>query len=225
MKSTCILQPLDDIDRDIKKSLQQKAEKLKVYLETYHRDQRRNLTIETFLSENAVSEQDYKQIVRSTIKRPSVFLKRLPDSAFINGYNSNIVRCWQANMDLQFILSPYACAKYIASYLNKPDKVLSRLLKDVMDQFRKENRTLKSKLCGSRLCSICLGDARRQTANEENEIESLYIDHTKVIANNREEFDPKLNNDDKEVVEEILDDSNDDENSEAFPDEEHVYNY
>jgi hypothetical protein len=35
---------------------------------------------------------------------------------------------WRANMDIQYILDPYACVAYVTSYLCKAEKTTSELL-------------------------------------------------------------------------------------------------
>ena len=54
--------------------------------------------------------------VRYSLKRDTLLLKRTPAEIRINSYNSDLLKAWQANMDIQYILDPYACAVYILSY-------------------------------------------------------------------------------------------------------------
>ena len=35
----------------------------------------------------------------------------------VNTYNPDVLREWKANVDLQYILDPYACVMYIAAYI------------------------------------------------------------------------------------------------------------
>ena len=61
-----------------------------------------------------LSEQEYIMSVRSSVnKSPKVFLKREPSEVRINGFNADVLELFQANMDIQFILDPYACVHYI----------------------------------------------------------------------------------------------------------------
>ncbi|OXA43032.1 ATP-dependent DNA helicase pif1 [Folsomia candida] len=50
----------------------------------------------------------YKMAIRSSIKRPTVFLKRSTNSSFINPYNRKLLEAWEANLDIQFILDIYS---------------------------------------------------------------------------------------------------------------------
>ena len=48
-----------------------------------------------------------------------VVMKRKPSESWINTYNPDVIRVWRANMDLEYILDPYACVMYIAAYMLK----------------------------------------------------------------------------------------------------------
>ncbi|CAF2880127.1 unnamed protein product [Rotaria sp. Silwood2] len=54
--------------------------------------------------------------------------KREPNARWVNQYNEELLRAWNANMDIQFVLDPYACAKYLMSYTTKPEREMSLLL-------------------------------------------------------------------------------------------------
>ena len=79
------------------------------------------LSFEAFLQELEATEEDYICAVRSTLQSKKVFLKRDVDEIRVNSYNEVLLNCWKANMDLQFVLDPYACAMYISCHtLQKP---------------------------------------------------------------------------------------------------------
>ena len=77
----------------------------------------------------------------------------------INTYNPDIIRVWKANMDLQYILDPYACVMYIAAYMLKSERSMGELLKQV------------SKECGSE-------DIRTQLRR----LGSVFLNHREVSA-------------------------------------------
>ena len=56
-------------------------------------------------------------------------MKRSPSECWINDYNRDVLSAWKGNMDIQFILDPYACMMYIASYMLKSEKGMSELLR------------------------------------------------------------------------------------------------
>lgn len=80
----------------------------------------------------AVPEQYLEAMEKST-----VILKREPTEVLINYYNPGLLQLWQANMDIQYVTDPWACAMYILSYISKAEKQMGDLLKqaakEVMD--------------------------------------------------------------------------------------------
>jgi hypothetical protein len=69
--------------------------------------------------------------------------KTLPmDFTCINPYNPVILKCIRANMDIQFITDVWACVAYIISYMCKPQKSMSDLMRNAC----KESATVKDKL-------------------------------------------------------------------------------
>ena len=71
------------------------------------------LDFEEFLSKLNLDFETYIYAFRSSLKQDKMFLKRKPKEVIINAYNVTLLRSWFANMDIQFILDPYACATYI----------------------------------------------------------------------------------------------------------------
>ena len=65
-----------------------------------------------------LSLEDYIKCIRSSLRGPRVFLRRKPSDIRVNAYNSVLLQVWAANIDIQFVLDPYACAMYIASYIS-----------------------------------------------------------------------------------------------------------
>ncbi|CAF4157863.1 unnamed protein product, partial [Rotaria sordida] len=54
-------------------------------------------------------------------------------------YNWTYEEAWDANMDIQFVLDPYACAKYLMSYTTKPEREMSLLLEATHKECREGN--------------------------------------------------------------------------------------
>ena len=64
----------------------------------------------------------------------------------VNAFNANILELHRANMDIQFILDPYACCGYINKYINKSNRGVSRLLRQAIDEVNAGNFTIQQKL-------------------------------------------------------------------------------
>lgn len=67
-------------------------------------------------------------------------MKRAPSEIRINSYNNALLKAWQANMDIQYILDPYAYATYTLSYITKGQRGTSKLLEKATDDAKSGNK-------------------------------------------------------------------------------------
>ena len=72
-------------------------------------------------------------------KRNTVVLKRGVNEIYTNQYNKHLLRCWNANMDIQFVLDAYSCVVYIISYISKAERELGLLLQHTRVEAREGN--------------------------------------------------------------------------------------
>ena len=49
-------------------------------------------------------------------KKVSIILKRSPQDVWVNQYNPDLSRAWNANVDIQYITDIYRCVAYVVSY-------------------------------------------------------------------------------------------------------------
>ena len=88
----------------------------------------RETTFTEFLEDLDISENDYLLAILSIFERSRVLLERNPSEIRVNPYMKQLIKAWQGNHDIQFVLDTYAYAMYIVSYINKPQKGMSSLL-------------------------------------------------------------------------------------------------
>ena len=81
-----------------------------------------------------VSMEQYKQALSLTKRGRTVVLERTPQELFINCYNPHLLSAWQANLDLQHCLDPYACIAYMVSYITKDERDMSSVLQNVSNE-------------------------------------------------------------------------------------------
>ena len=86
-----------------------------------------NLTLPEFLDRVGMDADRYRLALRSGVIRPNVSLRRSVKDRMINGCNGNLLKLWQANLDVQFILNSYAAAMYVASYIMKTQKGMTNM--------------------------------------------------------------------------------------------------
>ncbi|CAF1560346.1 unnamed protein product [Rotaria magnacalcarata] len=115
-------------------------------LENISKDKDNSLTFEEFLEHVNMNEEEYIKMIRSELKKAKVFLKRAPNEIRINAYNPMIMSLHRANMDIQFILDPYACLTYCVNYISKSENGMSKLLREALNELKKGNHTVKERL-------------------------------------------------------------------------------
>ena len=98
-----------------------------------------DVTLEALLSESRVSSEMYYNALTIVAKDPTLHLQREPVEVYINNYNACILLCWKANMDLQFVVSPYAAIHYITSYVTKDEREMGLILQCVSKEMRNLN--------------------------------------------------------------------------------------
>ncbi|XP_070567274.1 uncharacterized protein [Ptychodera flava] len=142
MPRTMILQPLPmDIDDSTEQTLKEHYARIKSVLADLQFGE--NLSFSEFLDKLQLDETTYINAVQSSLTSDKIFLKRSPNEIRINNYNEILLKAWRANMDIQFIIDPYACAMYIASYISKAQRGMSNLLARAVDEVREGNQDIR----------------------------------------------------------------------------------
>ena len=103
-------------------------------------------SVSEFLESLAMTEASYISAIRSSLKAPKVFLKRATKDVNINYFNNEILNLHRANMDIQFILDPYACVSYIVNYVGKAQKGMSKLLQNIIQQSKEGKISIREQL-------------------------------------------------------------------------------
>lgn len=89
--------------------------------------------IEYYEKNGIESDIHYVNILRAGIKRPKCFLRRQPKEKWINQYNPFVLSFAKSNCDLQLILEEYTCAQYVVEYVNKTNRGLSNLQRQIIN--------------------------------------------------------------------------------------------
>ncbi|CAH0384546.1 unnamed protein product [Bemisia tabaci] len=143
MKATTILRPLEKNER----SEQSKEDWKKVcdLCEDFF-SKPRLVTFDEILKELGMTEDRYILAIRSSLKRPQVFLRRTSREVAINAHNKTLLYLFEANIDMQFILEEYGLASYIINYISKADAGLSKLLQEAADDIKNGYTNVREKL-------------------------------------------------------------------------------
>ncbi|XP_066264724.1 uncharacterized protein [Branchiostoma lanceolatum] len=111
--------------------------------------------------------------------RKQVVLRREPKDMWVNNYNPHLLRAWNGNMDIQYVLDAYSCVRYIVSYISKAEREMGKLLKqaqkearegneDIVNEMRKVgnaylyHREVSAQEAVYRVCSLKLKDCTRE---------------------------------------------------------------
>jgi hypothetical protein len=85
----------------------------------------------------------YLLALQCTLWKPTLFLKCKPCDIRINSFSIHVGPLWEANIDAQYILDPYATTTYYISYLTKVDKFVIK--RNVIDSRKMQTWTNKHK--------------------------------------------------------------------------------
>nr|XP_057929967.1 uncharacterized protein LOC131129981 isoform X1 [Doryrhamphus excisus]XP_057929968.1 uncharacterized protein LOC131129981 isoform X1 [Doryrhamphus excisus]XP_057929969.1 uncharacterized protein LOC131129981 isoform X1 [Doryrhamphus excisus] len=88
----------------------------------------------------------YKHYVENLSTGMAVHLKRTPQESWTNAYNPHLLRAWNANMDIQYILDDISCIMYMMSYISKPEHEMTEFLKSVIKDVQKSDANQKEEM-------------------------------------------------------------------------------
>ena len=143
MPETTILYPLEANENC--PDFSEKVEKVTAVLNELHKNDV-DITFQDFLVKIDMDFHLYVKVVRSTLTRAKVFLKRSVSESRINNYNSVLLKSWQANMDIQYVMDAYSCVSYIVSYISKGQRGLSNLLRDACHEAEQQHADIKQRV-------------------------------------------------------------------------------
>lgn len=91
-------------------------------------DEIENMTTQNLFKKAGVTQEEFEEASNIITKRTNITLQRQPRDVWTNQYNPDLLRCWNANMDIQFITDPYSCVMYIISYISKAEREMGLVL-------------------------------------------------------------------------------------------------
>ena len=141
-----ILEPLSesDLDENVADMVKEALGRTRSLLNSINADE--TMTFVEFLKKLDLTEQQYIKAIRLSLKHSTLLLKRSPSEIRISCYNPHLLKAWQANMDIQFVLDPYACDVYILSYITKGQRGISKLLRKACEEAKEGNKNIVSKV-------------------------------------------------------------------------------
>ena len=121
----------------------------KVYHALANSDHTSPVSLESILSLAQIDETQYIAALKTAQRRVTVIMKRDPAETTINNYNPHILKALQANMDIQYITNIWACIAYLTSYMCKPERTMSELMRKASKEAQNKNIRQALKEIGS----------------------------------------------------------------------------
>ena len=130
---------------------------LKMVQDALHKDKSDlAITIAELLHDIGVSPDAYAESVKVTSRGPTVVLQCALCDVYTNSCNTDILRLWGANVDLQYVTNEVATVMYVCSYMTKGEKAMGETLKRVSkecrnDDMRTQMNKIKKEFLGKRV--------------------------------------------------------------------------
>ena len=102
----------------------------KTFLEDPNFDE--EMKIEDFYAAIGTNEKEYVEFLSISERGRVLVLKRDLKERNINHYNTEMILAWNANMDIQLVVDPYAVISYIASYMNKDENSTTPFMREAL---------------------------------------------------------------------------------------------
>ena len=103
-----------------------------------------DISLAQLLENEEITSDQYHNTLQIALKRTTIILKRKPSEGSINPYNPYILKALRSNMDIQYIVDIWSCIAYITSYMCKPEKEMSQLMKFAVKEADSIKDQLKS---------------------------------------------------------------------------------
>jgi hypothetical protein len=105
------------------------------------------MSFEDFLAELNLTEDEYIQVIQSTLKQPTVFLKRKLSHIWNNSFSKDMPIMWNANTDAQYVLNAYVATSYCTSYMTKVDKSMTSVFRRIRREHEKSHIDAMQMIC------------------------------------------------------------------------------
>ncbi|XP_041482326.1 uncharacterized protein LOC121429412 [Lytechinus variegatus] len=93
-----------------------------------------------------ITQSQFQNAHNEIASQESIIIKRNPADVWINQFNPDLLRAWNANMDLQYVTNAYACVVYIVSYMSKAEREMGLLLSQTLSEMADGNKNAKDSM-------------------------------------------------------------------------------
>ena len=103
-------------------------------------------SFEEVLNAANISQDELENSLATCTNRQTIYYKRRIEEQWINNYNPHLIRAWNGNMDIQYVMDPYSCVMYIVSYISKSEREMGDLLRNAQREASEGNDEAISQL-------------------------------------------------------------------------------
>nr|XP_021334689.1 uncharacterized protein LOC110440049 [Danio rerio]XP_021334690.1 uncharacterized protein LOC110440049 [Danio rerio] len=122
----------NEISKDQAKAVMEKVKECLLNNDTLYE------STDAFFTSIGINQEIFEAAYNKMTKKTTVVLKRKPADVWVNQYNPDLLRCWNANMDIQFVVDAYSCIVYIISYISKAEREMGLLLANAQKEAHKQ---------------------------------------------------------------------------------------
>ena len=96
-------------------------------------------TVAEVLESVDISQDEFENYLSICSNRQTIYYKRRIEEQWINNYNPHLIRAWNGNMDIQYVMDPYSCVMYIVSYISKSEREMGDLIRNAQREAAEGN--------------------------------------------------------------------------------------
>ncbi|XP_029923306.1 uncharacterized protein LOC115370422 isoform X2 [Myripristis murdjan] len=113
------------------------------------------VSVEDLFCALGINQEIFELAYRRLEKRHKVVYRRGVNEVWVNQYNKQLLKCWNANMDISFVTDAYAVVIYILSYITKAEREIGLLLTNAQKEAKTQGN-LSAKEALRKLGSVYL---------------------------------------------------------------------
>ena len=98
-------------------------------------------SVEQLFNSLLVDQRVFEKAYAICARKTSVVLRRETSEVWINHYSKPLLKCWNANIDIQYVVDAYACVVYIISYISKAEREIGLLLGNAQRELAKDRNS------------------------------------------------------------------------------------
>ncbi len=97
-------------------------------------------SVEELFESLHINQSIFEEAYRKIKTKNKVVFKRGVNEVWINQYSKQLLKCWNANMDISFVTDAYAVIIYIILYITKAEREIGLLLS--MHKKKQQNKEI-----------------------------------------------------------------------------------